>query len=95
MLCELCARDCDRLTLHHLIPKQHTKRKNLAPGPTIDICSACHRQIHSMFDNRQLAHDLNSIEKLRQHPKMERFIRWVRKQDADKRVRVHRGHHFS
>jgi ATP-dependent protease Clp ATPase subunit len=89
--CELCTRECDRLTVHHLTPRQHTKRKKLDPGPTATICSACHRQIHSLFHNRELAQELNTLDRLRQHPKMEKFLRWIQKQDASKRVRVHRG----
>lgn len=90
MQCQLCERDCDRLTAHHLVPRQHTKRKKQEPGETIDICSACHRQIHSLFDNRVLATELNSLEKLKQQPDMIRFLNWLRKQDATKRVKVDR-----
>lgn len=88
MQCQLCERECNRLTVHHLIPRQHTKRKKLDPGETIDICAACHRQIHSLFDNRLLAAELNTPERLKQHPDMVRFLNWVRKQDANKRVKV-------
>jgi hypothetical protein len=90
MHCELCERECDRLTVHHLIPRQQTKRKKLDPGPTVEICSACHRQIHTLFDNRELAQDLNTIDKLREHPDFNRFLKWVQKQDAGRRVKVSR-----
>ncbi|WP_330359436.1 HNH endonuclease [Moorena bouillonii] len=40
MTCELCGRDVERLTVHHLIPRQNTKRKKMKPGPTITICPA-------------------------------------------------------
>lgn len=89
MQCQLCERECNQLTVHHLVPRQHTKRKKLAPGATIDICSACHRQIHSLFDNRLLAKELNTLEKLKQQPDMIRFLNWIKKQDANKRVKVH------
>jgi hypothetical protein len=88
MQCQLCERECDRLTVHHLVPRQQTKRRKLDPGETIDICSACHRQIHSLFNNRLLATELNTLEKLRQQPDMVRFLNWLRKQDANRRVRV-------
>lgn len=88
MQCQLCERECDRLTVHHLIPRQHTKRKKLDPGATIDICSACHRQIHSLFDNRVLAAELNTLEKLKRNSDIQRFLAWIRKQAADKRVKV-------
>ncbi|BCL36154.1 hypothetical protein NSMS1_26010 [Nostoc sp. MS1] len=54
----------DDLTVHHLVPRQNTKRKKQDPGETINICSACHRQIHTLFDNKVLAQELNTLEKL-------------------------------
>jgi hypothetical protein len=88
--CELCEREVDTLTVHHLIPKQQTKRKDLDPGPTVNICSACHRQIHALFENSHLARKLNSLEKLKDDPQLQKFLIWVRKQDPNKRVKMDR-----
>ncbi|MDJ0723848.1 MAG: HNH endonuclease [Prochloraceae cyanobacterium] len=88
MNCELCDREIDSLTLHHLIPKQYSKRKKLNTGPTINICSPCHKQIHALFDNKYLARELNTLSKLQQEPKMQKFLSWVRKQDPKKNVVV-------
>lgn len=90
MNCELCEREVTRLTAHHLIPRQKVKQKKANPGPTVDICSACHRQIHNLFDNKRLAKELNSLEKLKAEPEMQKFLSWVKKQKPDKRVQVHR-----
>jgi len=79
----------EALTAHHLIPKQNTKRKNEDPSPTIDICSAPPRQIHSLFDNKHLAQELNTLEKLKNDPQLQKFLSWVRKQKTDKRIQVH------
>lgn len=87
MRCELCEREVEHLTVHHLVPKQRDGRG----GPTAEICSACHRQIHILFDNPTLERDLNCIERLRDEPRMRRFLAWVRKQDPHKRVKVRRG----
>lgn len=86
MQCQLCEREIEQLTVHHLIPKQ----KKGTHGPTIDICSACHRQIHTLFDNKRLAAELNTLEKLQSEPQLQKFIAWVKKQKPDKRVKVHR-----
>ncbi|NOX37320.1 MAG: HNH endonuclease [Calditrichaeota bacterium] len=86
MRCELCEREVSRVTIHHLIPRQ----KNGGKGPTARICSACHRQLHHIFENTTLARELNTLEKIRQHPEMQRFLNWVRKQDPDRRIRVRR-----
>lgn len=88
MQCELCDREMAALTAHHLIPKQNTKRKKEDPGPTIDICWACHRQIHSLFDNKRLAQELNSLDKLKNDPQLQKFISWVKKQKPNKQIQV-------
>ncbi len=95
----------ENLTIHHLVPRQHTKRKQQDPGETVNICSACHRQIHTLFDNKLLAKELNTLEKLSNEPhakelntleklsnepQMQKFLAWVRKQDPGKRISVHR-----
>jgi hypothetical protein len=80
----------DKLTVHHLVPRQNTKRKKQDPGEKINICSACHRQIHSLFDNKLLAKELNTVDKLSTEPQMQKFLMWVRKQRPDKRISVHR-----
>lgn len=80
----------EHLTVHHLVPRQHSKRKKQEPGETINICSACHRQIHVLFDNKLLAKELNSLEKLSNEPQIQKFLAWVRKQDPGKRISVHR-----
>jgi hypothetical protein len=80
----------ERLTVHHLVPRQSTKRQKVETSPTIDICSACHRQIHALFDNKYLAKELNTLDKLRKETQMQKFLVWVRKQDPGKRVTVHR-----
>ena len=86
MTCELCERDVEKLTIHHLIPRQ----KKGHHGPKINICSACHRQIHTLFDNTRLAQELNSKEKLINEAQMQKFIKWVKKQDPTRKVKVHR-----
>lgn len=85
MSCELCERDVEKLTIHPLIPKQ----KKGHHGPKINICSACHRQIHTLYNNTRLAQELNSLEKLKYEPQMQKFLSWVRKQEPNRRVRVH------
>jgi hypothetical protein len=90
MKCELCQREVERLTVHHLIPRQRVKQKKADPGPTVNICSPCHKQIHILFDNKRLARELNSLETLANEPQMQKFLSWVKKQKPHKRVQVHR-----
>jgi 5-methylcytosine-specific restriction endonuclease McrA len=86
MQCQLCQRELDKLTVHHLVPRQTVKRKQAEVGETIAICSACH-----LFTNQGLAKNLNTIDKLRSEPKMEKFLAWVKKQKPDKKIRVYRN----
>jgi hypothetical protein len=73
MICDLCQRKVDVYTIHHLIPKsKEGGRKEVAV-----ICKACHGMIHSLFSNKQLAQELNTISRLKKHPEMNRFIRWM------------------
>lgn len=90
MPCQLCDRDVKQLTVHHLVPKQTVKRKQADSGPTIDICSPCHRQIHALYSNLELARNLNTIDKLKSEPRMQKFLGWIRKQDPQKKVRIRR-----
>jgi len=74
--------------VHHLVPRSQAKKGQTIP--TVNLCSACHRQLHAMFSNRQLARELASLESLKHEPAMQKFLRWVRKQDANKRIKVRR-----
>jgi len=87
-VCALCERDVPSLTEHHLTPRSKGK-----PGqvlPVVQICSACHRQLHALFTNDELATFLNSVDRIKSHPAMGRFLNWVRKQPPERRIRVRR-----
>ncbi len=84
MICELCHRDIENYTIHHLIPKS---REGHA-GPRAVLCRGCHRMVHRRFSNRQLADRYNTIEKIRAHPDMVRFLNWIRKLDPHKRIKI-------
>ena len=48
----------------------------------VPIHPICHRKIHRVFTNAELA-ALGSIEVLKGYPEMERFIRWLRRKPPD------------
>ncbi len=89
--CELCGRTVEKLTVHHLVPRSQVTRKNRPVIPTAKLCAACHRQLHVLFSNRDLQTHYASIADLRAAPEMQTFLKWVRKQDPNKRVKVRRG----
>ena len=88
MTCKLCRRAVEKLTEHHLTPRSKLKKGERTP--TIWICSACHRQIHALFSNDELAREFNTVEKLRGEPRLARFLKWIGKVDPNKAVKVRR-----
>lgn len=72
--CELCERDVENLTHHHLTPREHGGEE------VVDLCQPCHAQIHALYTNDTLAEELNSLRALRRAPEMRRFLRWIQKQ---------------
>ncbi len=84
MNCELCLRDVKDYTVHHLIPRSRAG----SDGPRAILCKACHRMVHHLFTNRELASEWNSVEKIRQHPEIRKFVRWVKRQDPHKHIKI-------
>ncbi|MBU3112308.1 HNH endonuclease [Clostridium lacusfryxellense] len=82
--CALCEREGTQLTKHHLLPKEE--------GGTVDnivlLCEACHRQIHALYINKELSVRLNTIEKLKVDSKINKYIKFIKKQPASKKVKI-------
>jgi hypothetical protein len=57
--------------LHHLIPK------TFKGEVTILIHRVCHTKIHSLLTERELLNHYHTVERLKSHPEMEKFIRWL------------------
>ncbi|MEL6835329.1 MAG: HNH endonuclease [Bacteroidota bacterium] len=65
------------ISKHHLIPKS----KGGTHGATIMIHNICHQKIHSLFTEKELSENYNTVEKLRASEEMRKFIKWVGKKD--------------
>lgn len=75
-ICPLCDRPIPPdvpQSQHHLVPKLRGGKG----GPVVLLHHICHRQIHALFTETELARRLNTIEALRADPQMARFIDWV------------------
>ena len=72
-VCELCDRPIP-LALrdaHHLIPKSR------GGSVTVFMHRACHKQVHALFTETELARHYPTPQALREHPEVKRFINWV------------------
>ena len=84
--CMLCDRRVppELITLHHLKPKSR--------GGTADdrtpLCTTCHKQLHVTYSNKELEKSLDSIATLRESPRLQDFLKWIRKQRGDRRFQA-------
>ena len=86
--CILCGRGIppEQLDWHHLIPKLKGGRE------TAPMHRICHRQIHALFTENELARLYATAEALRAHPEVNKFVAWVADKPGDfhEAVRRHR-----
>ncbi|MNP73887.1 hypothetical protein D3C76_1706730 [compost metagenome] len=61
--------------MHHLVPKEHGGTF----GPTAKLCKPCHKQIHALYTNDELAVRLSSLEALQADEQIARYLKWIRK----------------
>lgn len=75
-VCPLCLRVLDlSSSTHHLVPKLKGGNK----GETVELHEICHRKIHSLFDEGEIANYYFTIEKLLDHDEIKKFVKWVSK----------------
>lgn len=76
-VCPLCQRPIppeSRRSLHHLVPRL----RGGGNGPTVLLHQICHNEIHAAMRETELARRYNTIDALRAHPRIARFVDWVR-----------------
>ncbi len=81
-VCPLCERPIPahcKQSEHHLVPKL----KGGAKGPRVLLHQICHNEIHATLSEAELAREFHTVEALRGHPRLAKFIAWVAKRPAD------------
>lgn len=79
-VCPLCGRPLvpgPSVDAHHPVPRS---RGGKAKVPMHRIC---HRKIHATFTERELADDYHDWDRLRAHPDIAAFVRWVAKRPPE------------
>lgn len=73
--CPLCERPIppDQRDEHHLVPRLKGGKE------TQTMHRICHRQIHALFTEAELAQRYNTAEALLEHPEIQKFVSWVKK----------------
>lgn len=64
--CELCGRSEVETTIHHLLPKEFGGTF----GDTANLCIPCHKQIHALYTNKEIATRLTTLRELREDEKL-------------------------
>ncbi len=91
--CALCERDRP-LTFHHLVPRAlHRKKRfrarysrdELARG--VDLCRDCLDAVHRFISEKELGERFHTLERLREHEHIARFVAWVRTRGGRHHVR--------
>ncbi len=85
--CALCTRPIPKALrdAHHLVPKSR------GGVDTVWLHRVCHRQVHALFTEIELARRYASAEALRCHPAMARFLAWVGDKPPDFNPPIHRS----
>ncbi len=79
VICPLCLRPIppSQRDRHHLVPKSRGGRE------TAFLHRICHRQVHALFTETELARHFATADALMAHPEMQTFVAWVRTKPDD------------
>jgi hypothetical protein len=74
LVCPICERDIPtaQRDAHHLVPKSKGGKD------TQFLHRICHRQIHALFTEKELANEYNNVAQLLTHPEMITFVTWIK-----------------
>lgn len=88
LVCPICDRPIPsaQKDAHHFVPKSKGGKA------TEYLHRICHRQIHALFTETQLARELNTAEAIKEKAEMQKFIAWVQSKPHDFYQRTSKSH---
>ena len=97
--CELCERVNVQCDSHHLIPRtRHRNKKNKkefdrreVKDRTAWFCHPCHNTVHTIFSEKELEREYNTLEKLKSHEQIQKYIEWIRTKPGDFKLKMNRS----
>jgi 5-methylcytosine-specific restriction endonuclease McrA len=86
-ICPVCGRPIPKSQqdAHHFVPKSKGGKA------TELLHRICHRQIHALFTETELARRYNNVDVLLAHPEVARFVDWVKAKPDDFYERTHKS----
>lgn len=83
--CQLCGRET-ALTRHHLVPQcQHRNKWNkknfdrrAVRNDLLLLCVGCHKQLHTLFTEKELERRLHDLPSLLAEPEVQKFVGWIK-----------------
>jgi 5-methylcytosine-specific restriction endonuclease McrA len=79
-ICPLCKRAlADPMSRHHLIPLSQGGSGEV----TVMMHRVCHNKVHSIFNEKELARDHRTVEKILENEDIQKFVKWVQKKPLD------------
>ena len=82
--CDLCEREVSELTKHHLVPKERGGKLL----DTANLCKVCHKQIHALYTNRELAARLFTISRLKDDERIKKYLKFIKNHPGDAHITI-------
>lgn len=78
-ICPLCEREIPpgQRDEHHLVPRLKGGKE------TQHMHRICHRQLHALFSESELAQRYATVDALLLHPEVQKFVNWVKTKPID------------
>lgn len=85
--CPVCLHSYSRqkLTRHHLVPKSRKGRE------TVLLCRNCHRQIHTLFSEKELERQYGTLKQLLATDELQQWCDWIRRRKPSGRIAMNRS----